>query len=119
MRHKMQREKLGKSIPHKKAMIRNMATSLLEVGRIRTTLPKAKVLRKYVEHLITLAKTDSLHQRKLAHAFLKTHESVKKLFTEIAPRYKERNGGYTRIYRTGVRIGDAASMALIELITEN
>lgn len=118
MRHKNLREKLGMKTPHRKAMLRNMVTSLLEHGRIKTTLPRAKVLRKYVERIITDAKTDGLQQRRRAHAFIRTKETVLKLFTDIAPRFKERTGGYTRIYKLGIRIGDAAQMALIELIND-
>jgi len=118
MRHRKLREKLGRKIPHRKAMIRNMATSLFEHGKIRTTLPKAKVLRRYVEKLITDARTDGLQQRRRAHAFLNDSEVVKKLFLEIAPKYKDRKGGYTRIFRLGHRIGDAAKMAIIELVND-
>ncbi|MDD5089622.1 MAG: 50S ribosomal protein L17 [Candidatus Wallbacteria bacterium] len=116
MRHKMRREKLGMKYSHRKAVLRNMTTSLLEHGKIHTTLPRAKVLRRYVEKLITDAKIDGLSQRKRAHAFLMKQEIVKKLFLEIAPKFKERTGGYTRIYRLGHRIGDAAQMAVIELV---
>jgi len=118
MRHRKLREKLGRKLPHRKAMLRNMATSLFDHGQIRTTLPKAKVLRKYVEKLITDARIDGLQQRRRAHSFLKNQDVVKKLFLEIAPKYKDRKGGYTRIYRLGHRLGDAAQMAIIQLVND-
>lgn len=118
MRHRKLREKLGRKYSHKKAMLRNMVTSLFEHGKIKTTLKKAKVLRRYVEKLITDAKIDGINQRRRAYSYLKSKKVVKKLFTEIAPKFKDRNGGYTRIYHTGVRLGDAAPMALIEIIEE-
>jgi large subunit ribosomal protein L17 len=100
-------------------MFRNMATSLLEHETITTTLPKAKELRKVVEPLVTLAKADSVSQRRLAFARLRDKAIVNKLFTDIGPRFKERPGGYTRILKCGFRAGDKAPMAIIELVEKS
>ncbi|NJK90458.1 MAG: 50S ribosomal protein L17 [Blastochloris sp.] len=117
MRHRTKTVKLGRKSQHRDAMLANMAGSLILHNRIKTTLPKAKALRPIVEKLVTLGKKGGLHQRRLALARLLGNEDVvKKLFGEIAPRFKERAGGYTRILKTGPRRGDAASMALIEWV---
>jgi large subunit ribosomal protein L17 len=108
--------KLGVTSTHRAAMFRNMATSLLKHEQITTTLPKAKELRPYVERIITLGKRGGLHARRQAYAQIMDAQVVDKLFTTIADRYKGRSGGYTRVLKAGVRYGDAASMAVIELI---
>jgi len=117
MRHRVAGRKLSRHTKHRELMFRNMLVSLLEHQRIRTTLAKAKELRRWAEKIITLAKKDSLHARRLAFALLRDEGTVKKLFQEIAPQYKEREGGYTRIYKMGWRLGDNAPMSLIELVT--
>lgn len=116
MRHRKSGRKLGRNSTHRKAMFKNMASSLFEHEAIRTTLPKAKELRRVVEPLITLAKNDSVASRRLAYARLRNNEAVKKLFEEIGPRYKERPGGYMRILKCGFRAGDNAPMAFVELV---
>lgn len=116
MRHLKSYRKLGRVTSHRKAMLRNMATSLLEHERIETTLPKAKELRAVVEKLITLGKKGSLHHRRNAASFIYSDEIVRKVFSDIAVRFKDRPGGYTRILRKGPRFGDGAEMALIELV---
>ena len=119
MRHGMAGRKLNVTSSHRLAMFRNMATSLLKHEQITTTLPKAKELRPYVERIITLGKRGGLHARRQAYAQLMDPKVVDKLFTEIAERYKTRAGGYTRVLRAGVRYGDAATMAVIELVERN
>ncbi|MDB5317954.1 MAG: ribosomal protein [Rhodospirillales bacterium] len=119
MRHGMAGRKLNVTSTHRLAMFRNMATSLLKHEQITTTLPKAKELRPYVERIITLGKRGGLHARRQAYAQLMDPKVVDKLFTEIAERYKTRAGGYTRVLRAGVRYGDAATMAVIELVERN
>jgi large subunit ribosomal protein L17 len=117
MRHRTKTVKLGRKSQHRDSMLANMAGSLILHSRIKTTLPKAKALRPIVEKLVTLGKKGGLHQRRLALARLLGNEDVvSKLFREIAPRFKERAGGYTRILKTGPRRSDAASMALIEFV---
>lgn len=116
MRHQKAGRKLNRTSSHRTAMFRNMASSLVKHEIIRTTLPKAKELRRVAEPLITLAKSDGVHQRRLAFARLRDKEAVGKLFTELGPRYQERPGGYTRILKCGVRDGDNAPMAYIELV---
>ena len=116
MRHGMANRKLGVTSTHRAAMFRNMATSLLKHEQITTTLPKAKELRPYTERLITLAKRGGLHARRQAHAIVMDDAVVEKLFTTIADRYKTRNGGYCRVLKAGFRYGDAAAMAVIELV---
>ena len=116
MRHGHVGRKLNRRASHKTAMLRNMAASLIKHEQITTTLPKAKELRPVVEKLITMGKTDSLASRRRAHAFLKDAAVVAKLYATIGPRYAERKGGYTRVLRAGMRYGDAASMAVIELV---
>ena len=115
MRHRKSGRRLGRNSSHRKAMFRNMATSMLMHETIRTTLPKAKELRRVVEPLITLAKEDSVANRRLAFNRLRDKEVVGKLFSEIGPRFKERPGGYLRIFKTGPRPGDAAPMAVVML----
>lgn len=116
MRHRKSGRQLNRNSSHRTAMFRNMAVSLIEHEVIKTTLPKAKELRRVAEPLITLAKEDSVANRRLAFSRTRSKEAVGKLFTEIGPRYVERPGGYTRILKCGFRAGDAAPMALIELV---
>ena len=108
--------KLGRTSDHRKAMLRAMVTYLLENGRIETTVTRAKEVRCMAEKMITTAKTNDLHSRRQVLAYVTKEDVVKKLFDEIAPKYADRNGGYTRIYKTGPRRGDAAEMAIIELV---
>ena len=115
MRHLKAGTKLNMTASHRKAVFRNLANSLFEHERIKTTNPKAMELRRVVERLITLSKRNDTHAIRLAFAFLRNKETVKKLFTDIGARYKEINGGYTRVVKTGRRKGDAAPMAIIEL----
>jgi large subunit ribosomal protein L17 len=116
MRHGHGLRKLNRTSSHRLAMLRNMSNSLLRHERIKTTLPKAKELRRVVEPLITLAKEPTVANRRLAFNRLRDREMVVKLFDELGPRYKARNGGYTRILRFGFRVGDNAPMALMELV---
>ena len=116
MRHRKSGRHLGRTSAHRKAMFSNMAASLFEHEIIRTTLPKAKELRRVAEPLITLAKTDSVANRRLAFSRLRNKAAVGKLFTELGPRFEERPGGYTRILKAGHRTGDAAPIAYIELV---
>ena len=116
MRHGVGQKKLGRTSAHRKAMMRNLATSFFQHGKFETTFEKAKALRPVAEKLITLARTDCLNSRRKALSYLMDKSVVHKLFVEIAPRYKTRPGGYTRILKLGVRVGDAADMALIELV---
>ena len=116
MRHKLTGRQLGRNSSHRHAMYKNMVASLVEHEVIRTTLPKAKELRRFIEPLITLAKEDSVANRRLAFARTRSKETVGKLFTELGPRYDARPGGYTRILKCGFRAGDAAPMAFIELV---
>jgi large subunit ribosomal protein L17 len=116
MRHLKSGRQLNRNSSHRKAMFRNMATSLFAHELIRTTLPKAKELRRVAEPLITLAKNDSVAKRRLAYSRLRDREVVTKLFNELGPRYKERPGGYLRILKCGPRTGDKAPMAYVELI---
>ncbi len=108
--------KLGRTSDHRRAMMRAMVTYLLENGKIETTVTRAKEVRAIAEKMITLAKVDSLHNRRQAMAYITKDEVVKKLFNEIAPNYKEVKGGYCRIIKTGPRRGDAAEMCIIELV---
>ena len=116
MRHKMSGRKLGRKSQHRKAMFSNMAAALIKHEQIKTTLPKAKEMRGVVDKLITLGKSGTLHDRRQAYAFLRDDAMVTKLFDTLGPRYKERNGGYTRVLKAGYRYGDAAAMAVIELV---
>ena len=108
--------KLGRATDHRKAMLRAMVTFLIEKGRIETTVARAKEVRSMTEKMITTAKQDDLHSKRQVLSFITKEDVVKKLFDEVAPKYKDRNGGYTRIIKIGPRRGDAAEMAIIELI---
>ena len=108
--------KLGRASDHRDAMLRNLVTSLLENGKIETTVEKAKETRSMAEKMITLGKTNTLHSRRQALSYITKEDVVTKVFAEIAPKYAERNGGYTRIMKIGPRRGDAAEMAIIELV---
>ena len=119
MRHGIKGRKLNRTRSHRKAMFANMATSVLLHEQIVTTLPKAKEIRRIVDKLITLGKKGSLHARRQAISQLQDVTVVRKLFEELAPRYKERNGGYTRVLKAGFRYGDNAPMAVIELVDRN
>ncbi len=119
MRHGKKNNHLGRKTAHRKAMLSNMACSLLLHKRINTTVAKAKALRVYVEPLITKSKTDSTHSRRNVFSELQSKEIVSELFRDIAPKVATRNGGYTRIIRTGYRLGDNAEMCLIELVDFN
>ncbi len=116
MRHRLSGRQLSRNAPHRHALMRNMSVALLRYETIRTTLPKAKELRRVVEPLITLAKTDSEARRRLAFARLRDEAVVAKLFSDLGPRFKARAGGYTRILRMMPRPGDAAPMALMQLV---
>jgi large subunit ribosomal protein L17 len=116
MRHLKSGRKLNRTSSHRDAMFRNMATSLFMHEVIKTTLPKAKELRRVAEPLITLAKIDGVANRRLAFSRLRDKAAVGKLFTEIGPRFRERKGGYLRILKCGFRVGDAAPMAFVELL---
>ena len=109
-------KKLGRTSDHRRAMLRAMVTYLLENGKIETTVTRAKEVRSMAEKMITTAKTNDLHSKRQVLAYVTKESVVKKLFDDIAPKYAERNGGYTRIYKIGPRRGDAAEMAIIELI---
>ncbi|MFA5642330.1 MAG: 50S ribosomal protein L17 [Bacteroidales bacterium] len=119
MRHKKSFNHLGRKSGHRKAMLANMASSLILHKRIETTLAKAKALRVYVEPLITKSKEDSTHSRRTVFAYLKQKEAVAELFRNVAPKIADRPGGYTRVLKTGFRQGDAAEMAMIELVDFN
>ena len=118
MRHNVQGRKLGRTSAHRTAMFRNQIASLVEHESIVTTLPKAKELRRVVEPLITLAKEDGVSRRRLAFARLRDDAAVGKLFNELGPRFKDRPGGYLRILKIGYRAGDAAPMALVQLLDQ-
>ena len=112
----MSMRKLGRPTDHRKAMLRAMVTFLLEKGSIETTVTRAKEVSAIAEQMITLGKQDNLHAKRQVLSYVTKEDMVKKLFDEIAPRYADRNGGYTRIYKTGPRRGDAAEMAILELV---
>ena len=116
MRHLNAGRKLGRNPSHRRALLRNLVTSLIESERITTTLAKAKTLRPLAEKMITLGKAETLHARRQAAAYLMTPASVKKLFETLSPRFPARNGGYVRIIHLGWRAGDGADMAIVELI---
>lgn len=116
MRHRNSGRQLSRNSSHRKAMFRNMVASLVEHEVIKTTLPKAKELRRIAEPFITLAKNDSVANRRLAFNRLRSDAAVGKLFSELGPRFKERQGGYLRILKCGFRAGDAAPMAIVELV---
>ena len=119
MRHGKKFNHLGRKAAHRKAMLSNMATSLILHKRISTTLAKAKELRKYVEPLVTRAKEDTTHNRRIAFSYLQSKEGIKELFGEVVVKVGERTGGYTRIIKTGFRLGDNAEMCIIELVDFN
>ncbi|WP_268123472.1 50S ribosomal protein L17 [Roseivirga pacifica] len=119
MRHGKKFNHLGRTASHRKAMLSNMASSLIQHKRITTTVAKAKALRKYVEPLITRAKEDSTHSRRIVFSYLQDKESVTTLFNEVAEKVAQRPGGYTRIIKTGNRLGDNADMCIIELVDYN
>lgn len=116
MRHSKRTLKLGRTSQHRDSMLACMACSLIQHGRVTTTLAKAKALRPLAEKMVTLGKKATLHHRRLAVAKLGQEKAVKKLFSDVAPRFKERSGGYTRILKLGLRPSDAAAMALIEWV---
>jgi len=116
MRHRKLTVKLGRTSSHRKAMFRNMVTSFLRYEKIETTDTKAKELRRFAEKMITLGKRGDLHARRQALAYVRDREVVEKLFDQISSRFKERKGGYTRIIKTGYRVGDNAPMALVEMV---
>jgi large subunit ribosomal protein L17 len=118
MRHNKAGRRLGRKTSHREAMFRNMVTSLLDHGKITTTDAKAKEIRVVAERMITLGKRGDLHSMRLAASVIREKTVVSKLFSTIAPRYKERHGGYTRIIKLGIRQGDAAPISLIELVEE-
>ena len=119
MRHLNKGRKLNRTSAHRKALFRNMAVSLLQYEQIKTTLPKAKELKSYIDKVITLGKKGGLHRRRQAIAKLQDEKIVAKLFDEIATRYQDRPGGYSRVIKAGFRYGDAAPMAIIELVERN
>ena len=119
MRHGKKFNHLGRKVGHRKAMLSNMACSLIEHKKINTTVAKAKALRLFIEPILTKSKTDSTHNRRTAFRYLKSKYAVTELFREVAPKIADRPGGYTRIIRTGTRLGDNAEMCLIELVDFN
>ena len=118
MRHRVDTFKIGRTGAHRRSMLANMVSSHFMNGEIRTTLVKAKEARRFAERLITLGKKADLHHRRLAAARLRDKDAVKKLFNEIAPSYAGRDGGYTRIYKLGTRIGDGAEMCILQMVSE-
>lgn len=116
MRHRNAGFKLGRNTSHRKALLRNLVTSILLEDRVETTLAKAKAVRPHVEKMITLGKKGDLHSRRQALSFLQTRESVTRLFETVAPRYSDRQGGYLRIVRGGFRVGDGGEKAFVELL---
>lgn len=116
MRHLNSGRKLGRNPAHRRATLRNLVTNLFEHGRITTTLSRAKAARPVAEKIITLGKRDTLHTRRQAAAYILTRDATKKLFDEIAPKFADRPGGYTRIIHAGVRVGDGAKVAILELV---
>ncbi len=119
MRHGKKINHLGRTAQHRKAMLANMAISLINHKRISTTLAKAKALRRYVEPLITKSKTDTTHSRRIVFSYLQNKEAIKELFDEVSQKIDHRPGGYTRIIKTGFRSGDSAETAIIELVDYN
>ncbi len=119
MRHGKTINHLGRTAPHREAMLQNMAISLIEKKRINTTVAKAKALRKFIEPIITKSKKDNTHSRRTVFSYLQDKEAVKSLFGDIAVKVADRPGGYTRIIKTGFRLGDAAEMCMIELVDYN
>ncbi len=119
MKHRKRHRKLNVKSAHRRALLRNLATSLIIHEKIKTTLPKAKELKSYVEKVITLAKRGDLHARRIAAGYLFGKDALKKAFEELAPRFKDVQGGYTRITKIGFRRGDCAQMAVIEFLSEH
>lgn len=119
MRHGKKINHLSRQAPHRKAMLANMACSLIQHKRVSTTVAKAKALQKYIEPIITKSKTDSTHSRRIVFSYLKSKEAVTELFREVSTKVMERPGGYTRILKTGFRLGDNAQMCFIELVDYN
>ncbi len=119
MRHGKIKTRLNRTSSHRSALLRNMASSLIEYEKIETTLPKAKVLRSYVEKLITLGKSDNVARRRLAFARLRNKKATTKLFKDLGPRFIDRPGGYVRIIKTGYRAGDASPLGIIEFISKD
>ncbi|MDX6474878.1 MAG: large subunit ribosomal protein [Gaiellaceae bacterium] len=118
MRHARTGKKLGRDSAHRKALYSNLAGALIEHGRIKTTVTKAKAVKPHVEHMITLGRRGDLHARRQATAFLRSRDVVHRLFTDVAPLFKDRPGGYTRIIKIGTRPGDSAEMAYLEIVDE-
>jgi len=116
MRHRNEGRKLSRNTSHRRALLRNLVTDLLEHGRLMTTLPKAKEVRPLAEKMITLGKRDNLQARRMVHSYLLRAETAKKVFDTIAPKFADRKGGYSRIIRLGNRKGDGAETAIIELL---
>ena len=116
MRHRNEGRKLSRNTSHRRALLRNLVTSLLEHGRLMTTLPKAKEVRPLAERMITLGKRDNLHARRQVHSYLLKDDTARKVFTTIAPKFADRKGGYSRIIKLGNRKGDGADLAIIELL---
>lgn len=116
MKHRIKGRKLSRNSAHRKALFRNLAIALLQHGVIKTTLPKAKDLRPYVEKIMTIAKNDTLANRRLVSSILGNQEIIDKIFKDVGPRIKSRNGGYTRIMKFGFRTGDKAPMAIMEVV---
>jgi large subunit ribosomal protein L17 len=116
MRHRNEGRKLSRNTSHRRALLRNLVTALLEHGRLMTTLPKAKEIRPLAEHMITLGKRDSLHARRQVQSYLLKDETAKMVFDTIAPKFADRKGGYSRIIKLGNRKGDGADIAIIELL---
>lgn len=119
MRHRKAGRRFRRTSSHRTAMFQNLNISMILHGKIKTTLPKAKDLRRILEPLVTLAKVDSVSKRRLAFARLRHEEAVKKLFNDIAPRYRDRPGGYIRILKCGNRVGDCAPMAIVEFVGQD
>ena len=116
MRHRKRGRQLGRDTDHRRALFRNLVTSLLEHERIETTVAKAKELRGIADRMISLGKRGDLHARRLAMAYIQTRSVVAKLFSDIAPRFSDRRGGYTRLIKTRIRLGDGSRMSLVELV---
>ena len=119
MRHGLANKKLNRTSEHRKALLKNMLNSLIKYEQIKTTLPKAKELKRIADKYVSIGKKGNLHSRRIAYSRLKQDAAVKKLFDTLAPRYKDRNGGYTRVIRAGFRYGDMAPMAVIEFVERN
>lgn len=116
MRHRCENIRLGRTTSHRQSVIKNLVSSLIEHGRIETTETKAKVARRFAEKMVTLGKKGDLNSRRLVFAFLRNDDLLKKLFSEIAPRFANRKGGYTRVVKLGARLGDAAPVAILEWV---